>query len=413
MNPKVIIIVDPFSTGNMYAPCFNTLGFTCYAVLSQKQLPSFYLDSFCPDDFKEPILYTPEQITDKFAPDEVLAVVTGAETGVVVSDQLSDYFSVQGNDPKTSENRRNKYLMQQALKDSHLSYIKSTLINQHVAIASLFDSATGYVLKPINSAGSDGVQFYDDKPSLINALNTLTFGTINSTGATNDQYLLQERHTGDEFVVDMVVQNGSVYICSLCLYKKGEHNNSATVYETMTMLDPTAPWCQPIIDYAKKAALALGITFGAVHMELFASPINNYTTPVMIEAGARLHGGIAPFAFKACYTPDLLSASVMAYLKKPLKQLFQDSKTTLIKNARVVFLINYRQNALLDTTNFSKQISQLTSYVNHKVSPEHTPLPLTKDLLTCPALVCLVATQQTTLDTDEQHLRQIFEACLA
>ncbi|CAH2785900.1 MAG: hypothetical protein CBARDCOR_4009 [uncultured Caballeronia sp.] len=48
-------------------------------------------------------------------------------------------------------------------------------------------------------------------------------------------------------------------------------------------------------DYAKQAAAALNVSVGPLHMEIIVSPQG----PVLVEAGARLHGGVSVSLFSA------------------------------------------------------------------------------------------------------------------
>ncbi|OOR91067.1 hypothetical protein B0181_03810 [Moraxella caviae] len=402
---KSVIIVDPFSTGALYAKAFADLGYRCHAVIANDNINKDYF-RFDDTHFVNKTPYSIQDAKDKLNPSDVAAVVIGAESGVIAGETLAHYFGVLGNNPATSQLRRDKFAMQDALKARGLNHIKSQII--HKDSQEFFDSES-YIIKPINSAGSDGVIFIKDKTALLSHLQTLKFDGVNALGEPNTAYLLQSFITGDEFVVDMVVQGDHVFVASLCKYEKGLYNGSPFVYKNMQMLDITDKKYQAIIKYAKQCVRALDVSVGAVHMELFATwGTDSYINPVMIEMGARLHGGVAPIIFQACYEPNLLTLSMAAHLNQDLKHANMYECATQTQPAKVVFLINETPNAHLDADKFLEQIKQVDGFYHVKILDDKT-LPLTVDLLSCPALVCLVG---GAIDDDEKRVRAIFNSCL-
>lgn len=401
---NVILIVDPFSTGKLYAPIFKQKGFDCYAVFSGENIASFYLSSFNMRDFSNQQPLTPQQAKQQFSPSQIRAVVIGSESGVIVGEALADYFGVNSNDISSSELRRNKFKMQQALSQANLNAIKTIKITENNKNVSLFDSEKGYIVKPLNSAGSEDVVYLVNKNKVLSEITTLNWHKRNITGEVNSHYLIQEYLEGIEFVVDMVAYQGSYFVFSLCRYKKGIHNGSRFVYENMTMLDSQEGVYQNIIQYAKAAAEALDFKFGPIHMEIMLTARG----PVMIEVGARLHGGMAPQIFSRCYQPHLLESAVSAYLSHPI---LEDGH--LIKQARIVFLINEKINYRLDDEKFLQKISLCPSFVD-AIFPykSASPLPLTVDLLSCVGYISLVSDNLLQIERDERLIRQLFNELL-
>lgn len=162
---NIVLIVDPFSTGRMYAPVFEHLGYECYAILSNTSVPDFFKNSVDFTHFKDRHFLSAEEAKQRFKPKSVKAVVVGAETGVFVGEQLAAYFQVKGNNPAFSQLRRDKFAMQSQLKHSGVDSIESEVIVAECDLPT-FKSLSGYVLKPLNSAGTDGVVFCADKTAL-------------------------------------------------------------------------------------------------------------------------------------------------------------------------------------------------------------------------------------------------------
>ncbi|MCL1623165.1 ATP-grasp domain-containing protein [Moraxella sp. Tifton1] len=402
-----VVIVDPFSTGALYAQKFHELGHQCYAVLANSKMNASYF-SFDNTYFVNKTMYSVQECQEELHKDEVLAVVIGSETGVIIGEQLADYFGVAGNSITSSLKRRDKFVMQNSLKEHGLKHIRSQLITTNDG--HVFDSENGYILKPVNSAGSDGVMFFANKTALYEHIKGIDYTAINALGIKNDSYIVQSFERGDEFVVDMVVQDDDIFICSLCIYKKSCYNGSRFVYENMQMLDIADKKYEAIIQYATQCVKALDVRFGPVHMELLAqSSTDGYINPIMIEIGARLHGGVAPIIFEKCYRPNLLELSVANYLNQDLTRFYKKVEdqifySEMFNKAKVVFLINSQKNGKLDERLFLSKIQSLPSFYQVKIIANGI-MPITVDLLTCPVLVCLVG---KTSDVDENKLRTMF-----
>ncbi len=341
MSKNVVIIVDPFSTAALYAAVLNKKGFRCYAVLSDKNLSPYFLNSYTSLDMADEQLYSSSEIKEVIAPEQVAAVITGAETGVCCAEKLAAFYKAPGNNCATTAWRRKKSAMQQRLRESGLHYIKSELITRdNFADFSLadFQSNTGYVVKPEDSCLTDGVMFFTDKESTTAWIASTDWQSVNVMGRKNESYLVQERLVGDEYVVDLVAFNKEIKVCSLCKYRKGLHNGSHFVYESLEVLDIFDSRYNTLIAYAIDCAHALGIEHGPAHMEL----IQTRQTPVLIEVGARLHGGIAPLLFEECYTDGLLSSAAGL-----VSASFSTQHSKRIKRARIVFLITENMGIIL------------------------------------------------------------------
>lgn len=399
---NIILIVDPFSTGKLYAQRFSQLGYQCYSVLSSRNVPELFMKNYDRKFFQNNDLLSIEETKKLFPKDKIKAVVIGSETGVISGELLADYFNVAGNSIKNTACRRDKFVMQFQLAKKGLDHIYSQIITQENHDIQSFPNYSAYILKPTNSAGTENVIFCQNKAELEKQIQQIEWGRLNATGEANNAFLVQEFIQGTEFVVDMVVDKNGIHTASLCRYRKGKYNGSHFVYEHMEMLNPQAVEFQHIITYAHQCTYALGFQFGTVHMEI----MHNETRTVMIEAGARLHGGIAPLVFQNCYQPDLLSLAINAYLDE-----IDMEMTKQTQFARVVFMINQKSNAVLDVNGFHQEVKKLPSFKDCVVALTN-PLPLTTDLLTCPCLVSLVSNNQESIERDEQKLRTIFEQYL-
>lgn len=401
---KVVLIVDPFSSGALYAPAFSALGYRCVAVRSSTSTSARFTRGFIAGDFSNQALLDINNAISQFDTREVAAVVAGCETGVEAADMLAAQLKARCNSPATSSSRRDKFAMQEALRSAGLPHIDTQLVKTKDAIAEtlllLGDTSAVYVVKPLNSASTDGVMFAAGREGVRAALDMSAWNAVNDLGEVNKGFVVQRFIEGPEYVVDMVAHAGGITVASLCRYDKIKRNGSQFVYAGLDILDPADPAYRPLIDYACKSAVALDLAVGPLHMELIWSA----TGPVMIEAGARMHGGIAPALFKDCYAPNLLDLSVDAYVGKKIDTRYAEQTC----HGRIVFLYNDTERPYTENSSgFGDALHTLESYRGHKIFVAPGDLiPKTIDLATCPGIVWFASDSTATLRADEALCRQ-------
>ncbi|WP_036665579.1 ATP-grasp domain-containing protein [Paludibacterium yongneupense] len=392
-----VIIVDPYSSGIVYAPAFAARGLHCLAVRSSASVPERFLKGFQAADFDGGMLYDADAALKHIGDAPVAAVVAGCEIGVAVAEDLAARLGLQGNSPCTTERRRHKHQMQQALALAGLRHIPTTLVRAQGEIEALLgqlNQEDNYVVKPVNSAATDGVVFARGRDGVAQALGRAAWDRINNLGEVNVGFVIQPFIQGPEYVVDMVAHAAGYTVASLSVYRKIARNGSAFVYAGLEVLDAERAEYAELIEYARQAAHALGMRQGPVHMELILSAKG----PVMIEAGARLHGGVAPSLFKDCHAPDLVSLAIDAYLGVPI----QTRVSCLAQAGHILFLINDRMQIFSgESRRLTDALHALPSYRGHRlfVAPGDTLAP-TVDLASCPGIVWLAHPSQETLRDD-------------
>jgi biotin carboxylase len=400
---EVVIIVDPFSSGVAYAPEFTRLGYDCIAVRSSATISTRMAKGFQPGFFLEQRLFDIDAALERFADRRIKAVVAGCEMGVAQAEGLAARVGVPGNLPDTTRLRRFKFDMQRALADAGLAHIPSTLLRDESEFEGLIVQLDerAYVVKPLNSASTDGVKFAQGRSGVADALARCAWGKINDLGERNGGFVVQPFVQGAEYVVDLVAHEGAYAVASVCRYRKETRNGSSFVYAGLDALDPHDPQLARLIDYALHAARALGLHVGPLHMELLDSPDG----PVMIEAGARLHGGVAPELFRDCYQPHLLELSVDAYLGKPLSAM----RSRLTEHGHIVFLANDTSATFAGASEaFLSRLRGLRTYRGHKLFvTEGDTLPTTVDLATCPGIVWLVGEDMQQIEADARSCRSL------
>ncbi|WP_311568656.1 ATP-grasp domain-containing protein [Photobacterium arenosum] len=400
MRSKVLI-VNPASSGKMIRPKLQANNIQCDVCFYSEHDPKGMLDTINIENYDNNVSHFK---IDALQNEKYDAVIAGSELGVELADKLASELALPGNSPLTTGLRRNKNEMQDALKEHGLAYIQTFLVDMDgKGLNELHEiKCKKYIIKPVNSAGSENVYFCNSRDDVINKISSLPWGKINSTGKINDQFLVQEFIEGEEYVLDLIVNGDQITLVAICKYVKGQSGNNPFVYNRLELLDPYDAGLATIREYAVAATRALDIRYGLVHMELMLSPAKG---PVMIEAATRIHGGVAPSLFESCYSPSLLDTIASLVSEHRVPEL--DSK--LVKQGRVYFHVNKHAAKFsgVDTISDSK-LKRIPSLIDYFVTvKEGQVLPATEDLFTCPCLVWLANDNTFDLESDIKEVEHV------
>ncbi|WP_146118155.1 ATP-grasp domain-containing protein [Pseudomonas poae] len=305
------LIVNPVSNANILVRYLKGKGVDCYAIIELDKVAQIpMLSSKKKGEFQADLykgIFTCEEQLPPFDSCLFDAILPGSENGVFLAEKLAAKYSLVGNNPATSFLRRHKDEMQHSLANSGLRFIPTTVVKCKSDAMLVLEHWDHYpcIFKPQSSAGGEGVRRCDNGNELKYAINNASWGEFSATWTTNDNFLIQPMIPGSEYVVDLVAYAGTYFISAVCRYVRGDELNidhCDFVKKFTLMLPLDSPVSVVLADYAKRAAKALDITYGAVHMEL----VMGEDGPVMIEAAARIHGTITPKLFIDSYTPSLL-----------------------------------------------------------------------------------------------------------
>ncbi|MGW7413863.1 ATP-grasp domain-containing protein [Streptomyces sp. NPDC054863] len=165
------------------------------------------------------------------------------------------------------------------------------------------------VLKPADGSGSTGVRLCRSREEITTHAARLLARTHNERGiATAPGFLVESYVDGPEFSVE-VFEHTAVTVV-------GKHLGAAPHF-VETGHDVPAPvaaaTAEALADTAVAAVKALGLGFGAAHVELRLTSRG----PVLIEVNPRLGGGMIPELIRSALSVDLVHAQVAAALGRP------------------------------------------------------------------------------------------------
>lgn len=337
----MVAIVDPYSSATFLPAYFQRLGAQCIAIHTSEPSNKGLSASFIPSDFVASVVFDGDvlQLAKHLMELDVLAVLPGIETGVLLADQLADALFPNHGKSVPSQVKRDKFLMQQRLKHCGLASINSVKVSSLDEALTAVSTLGGFpvVLKPLNSGGADCVTLCLNEEELRQSCAN-TLNKNNFFGIYNEEVLLQEFMRGQEYVVDTVSCEGSHYTVNICRYEK-EIINGAFVYKTVEYLPPTGEIAELLIAYNNQCLDAFGITVGPSHSEIYITDRG----PVLVESGARLHGGKSgPLTIEECSENSVFQLVAEAYLDPLSFKEKTNEPNSFRKYAKAICFINRR-----------------------------------------------------------------------
>merc|ERR1712039_567216 len=154
-------------------------------------------------------------------------------------------------------------------------------------VSSFVESETlPIVVKPVESAGSDGVKLCKSKEE-AKAHFQLLMESQRKCGSQGAAVLCQEFLKGKEYVVDHVSRDGVHKCVMVWEYDKRPTNGAAFVYYGMIPVDSNTELAKVLIKYTEGVLDALKLDNGPSHGEVMMGPDN---VPCLVEMNCRSHG---------------------------------------------------------------------------------------------------------------------------
>lgn len=414
-----ILIVDGFATGSQYAARARARGLTPYHITSGMEktsaFPAEFMEKYIasqvgdayekcfrmPDDFEEAV--------QELKPYNFLAVIPGTETGVIAAEMLAHRLGLPVNNPGQLYARRDKYLMQMALKDAGLPYIHS-LLTADVEEAVEWFKSSGYeriIIKPVRSAGTDGVQSCTSEEEIRAYFASSYLNKHDRAGNFNDALLLQEYVYGDEMVVNCVSRAGKHILTDVLVYNKILTPGGVPIYEASTLVHKPDARQQAAVEYTFKVLDALGICYGSSHSEIKLTPRG----PVLVETGARVMGS-TPSVYYDALGYSLIDWSLDAYLSDDAHRQNAQRGYRPKKHFMAKFFIASKSADVADVP-AEKTLALLESFAGAnfntlRITKKLTP---TVDMPSKPGDCVLVADDEATLLRDYNICRYLEKYC--
>merc|ERR1719446_900818 len=167
------------------------------------------------------------------------SILPGCEPGVEFYDRLTDALNYEyKNDTRLSTARRNKYDMGETIRNAGIRAVKQIYTDSWNEVLEFIESVRQdkldpnnfkVVLKPVDSAGADGVYMATSIDEAKQAFDTI-LGSNTIFETVNSKVLVQEYLKGTEYVVDSMSYQGEHRCTALWKYDKRRANESQFVY---------------------------------------------------------------------------------------------------------------------------------------------------------------------------------------
>lgn len=336
---------------------------------------------------------------------DVAHIIPGAEIGVELCDALNQSFGITWNDPSKASARRDKFEMQEALSNSGINHINGFISSDLRKTLVKINNELSYpiVIKPLKSAASDNVYVCQNESVLIDKFNVIV-GSKDIFNNYNSSVLVQEFINGTEYVVDTMSIDNEGVICAVWKYTKIISTEGNILYRSMELENTDSPAAAILIPYAHTVLSAVGIKNGPSHQEIMLTD----GRPVLIEVGARVHGGAGGYIGAEATTHSQTDLLVDILTGKSLFNGYVKNNNIYSTNDKLVkevFLIS-KKSGVVNTSFINEKLSTLHSFFSlKKTISANDVIEKTINLRTSPTSILLVGSKETVLLDEEEIYR--------
>jgi hypothetical protein len=410
MSTPCALIVDPYSTGVLFAGYLRRRGYRCIAVQSGPSLVESLLRTYRPGDFEAMIAHTGDldALMAQLAGYDIRCVLPGNESAVELADALGAQLGVRGNDPATTRIRRNKFEMIERIAAAGLHAARQKLVMTEDE-AGDWAAAHGrwpVVIKPLDSASTDNVHVCHSEADVRDGFQRIVHSR-NLCGLPNTKALVQSYLDGLEYVVNTVSRDGRHYICDILESRKRALNGSPLIYDFYRLLPPHGPVQDQLSRYIIGVLDALEIRNGGGHAEIRMTSDG----PALVEIAARAMGPLDSTTTIADGTGhDQAELIVDALTDGAMFEPLVGHAYAMKKHAMVVYLPS-TVDGVLGELPILKHLDTLPSLKSYQLIPKiGGPIQRTMDLTSVLAKIYLVHEDGAQVDQDYAKIRELEDA---
>mmetsp|Transcript_18611 Transcript_18611/g.39125 ORF Transcript_18611/g.39125 Transcript_18611/m.39125 type:complete len:496 (-) Transcript_18611:2669-4156(-) len=221
----------------------------------------------------------------------IAGVIPLSEVAVEVSDLISSCLGLCHNPLELMTARRDKGLMKHAVELAGLRVAKYGRVGSAKDLQDAMMRLSlefPVVIKTPSGMSTTDVYICSDENEAIDAIHSIV-DKIGPDGRTVKMALLEEYIDGTEFAINLMAFNDGKHLFVTDMWKYTKTQKAR--YDNAEICNPTD--YPQLTSYARSIAKAVGIKYGAAHVEVKAKKDEHgrYIEPKMIEIGARLSGG--------------------------------------------------------------------------------------------------------------------------
>ncbi|QUG76762.1 ATP-grasp domain-containing protein [Erwinia sp. E602] len=401
-----IVVVDGFSSGKFIARHLSEAGCKMIHIASDTSLDDYYYQGFDSTIYQHCYCHSSPGLTlDIIREFGAEGVLCGAETGVELTDWInqSQNFKYR-NDFSQRAARRNKFEMIESLREAGITATPQCKVCRWPqAVNWLSEQPYPVVVKPLDSAGSDGVFICNSEDRVRSAFDRL-INQKNRMNSTNDAVLLQSFLTGTEYVVNFVSLNSLRLVTEVVRYHKRQLAGGNVVYDIDEIIDASADEFAGLVAYTHRVCDCLGIENGPSHAEVMLTADG----PCLVEIAARSDGILRPEIVDCTTGMGQLRATALS-LSQPQRftELTKEPVYRLKNHAFNVSLIGPRAGRFASGA-FLARLQALPSFKKVEFYlADGQAVSETKDVFSQPGTVYLVSNDKHQLWRDYRVIREL------
>lgn len=227
-----------------------------------------------------------EKLAEQLAVLQPCAVLPGRESGVELADALSERLGLPGNGTALSAARRDKYTQIERIRSLGIPAMRQIRTNDEAELHAWHALAGGtVVVKPLRSGRGEGVRFCDRPEESVAALRAVRDRT-SVLGEKITEVVAQEYLVGAEYIVNTASCDGVHQVTDVWSTDRISANGVRDLVVAQILLDSDDPVVGELVPFAHRVLDALGIRYGAAHVEIKLTPDG----PRLVEAAARPSG---------------------------------------------------------------------------------------------------------------------------
>lgn len=317
-DSRHVVLVDTFGASPWrLAPAFHAAGYVPIRVQSAPEVPRIYRGQCDPFPFSVEIVHRGDltETVRALSPFRPVAVIAGLESGVELADALSEAFhpltGTPTNGTTLSSARRNKYLMVERIRQQGLRGAAQILVDDEDQLRAWHTQLGRMaILKPLRSAGNDGVTWCRTPDESVEAFRRLD-RRQNALSEPGDGVVAQEYLVGAEYLVNTMSRDGQHHVCDIWKTHRISANGVSDLSVACQILPFAGEIQDQLVPYALEVLDALGICHGASHVEIKMTPDG----PCLVEVGARVAGADLPGYTRLATGESQIDWTVDAYVR--------------------------------------------------------------------------------------------------
>jgi len=410
-----VVIVDPISTGGCVAFEAASRGYAVIAVWCNELTDEFR--SHVPESARDmsyraeveeqaTLAETAEAVRIAAGDMELVACMVGGESGVTLADALSEELGLRTNGT-TVQNRRNKNVQQKLVEASGLRACREACGTTWQDVTAFVSSESmPVVVKPVESAGSDGVKLCHSKEETKEHFETL-MQAQRKVGSQGASVLVQEFLKGKEYVIDHVSRDGVHKTVAIWVYDKRPCNGADFVYFGTLPVPSDSDLARTLIEYTRSVLDALCIRNGPTHGEVMMTE----NGPCLVEMNCRAHGGdgsFVPLAKALTGGYSQVDAAVDAFVDADAFAKLPDAVPSPFRvSGQQVDLVSFQQGTVVSMPGYDR-IRGLQSFKSIEGAIKVGAfVDRTVDIFTGVGTVTLIHADHKILSEDIETIRQL------